>query len=49
VFTDPRPGDVPRAGADASAAARDLGWRAEVPLADGLARYVDWLRMSRKV
>jgi UDP-glucose 4-epimerase len=49
VFTDPRPGDVPRAGADASAAARDLGWRAEVPFADGLARYVDWLRTSRKV
>jgi UDP-glucose 4-epimerase len=45
-FTDPRPGDVPRAGADASAAARDLGWTAEVQFADGLRRYVDWLRTS---
>ena len=43
-FVDPRPGDVPRACADASAAARDLGWNAKVSLADGLAAYVDWLR-----
>ena len=43
-FVDPRPGDVPRACADASAAARDLGWSAKVSLADGLARYVEWLR-----
>jgi UDP-glucose 4-epimerase len=43
-FTDPRPGDVPRARADAAAAARDLGWTAAVPFADGLRRYVDWLR-----
>lgn len=43
-FTDPRPGDVPRAGADARAAERDLGWRATVPFAEGLRRYVDWLR-----
>jgi UDP-glucose 4-epimerase len=43
-FTDPRPGDVPRAGADASAAGRDLGWRANVAFGEGLRRYVDWLR-----
>jgi UDP-N-acetylglucosamine/UDP-N-acetyl-alpha-D-glucosaminouronate 4-epimerase len=43
-FVDPRPGDVPRACADAGAAARDLGWSAKVSLADGLARYVEWLR-----
>ena len=43
-FVDPRPGDVPRACADASAAARDLGWNAKVSLADGLAAYVGWLR-----
>jgi UDP-glucose 4-epimerase len=43
-FTDPRPGDVPRACADASAANRDLGWGPSVSLADGLERYVEWLR-----
>jgi UDP-glucose 4-epimerase len=43
-FAAPRPGDVPRAGADARAAGRDLGWQATVPFADGLRRYVDWLR-----
>ena len=47
MFVDPRPGDVPRACADASAAARDLGWSAPVSLADGLASYVDWLRPDR--
>jgi UDP-glucose 4-epimerase len=45
-FVAPRPGDVPRAGADASAAARDFGWQATVPFAEGLRRYVDWLRAS---
>lgn len=43
-FADPRPGDVPRACADASAATRDLGWTPSVTFADGLARYVEWLR-----
>jgi UDP-glucose 4-epimerase len=44
VFADPRPGDVPRACADASAATRDLGWEPRVPFAEGLAHYVDWLQ-----
>ncbi len=46
VFTDPRRGDVPRACADASAATTDLGWTPSVSLADGLARYVEWLRAN---
>jgi UDP-glucose 4-epimerase len=40
--TDPRPGDVRHTCADAAAAARDLGWRAEVDFADGLARTLEW-------
>jgi len=43
-FVEPRPGDVRHSRADASAAARDLGFRTRVGLADGLARTVDWLR-----
>jgi UDP-glucose 4-epimerase len=33
-----RPGDLLRSVIDASRAERDLGWRAETPLADGLSR-----------
>jgi UDP-glucose 4-epimerase len=44
VFVDPRPGDVHRSCADASAARAVLGWAPTVSVADGLARYVDWLR-----
>ncbi len=43
-FTAPRPGDVRHSRADAASAARDLGFRAAVPLDDGLRRTVDWLR-----
>ena len=41
---EPRPGDVRHSRADASAAARDLGFRTRVGLAEGLERTVDWLR-----
>jgi UDP-glucose 4-epimerase len=44
VFADPRPGDVRRSAADATLAAQDLGWKPVVSFAEGLARYVDWLR-----
>jgi UDP-glucose 4-epimerase len=44
IFADPRPGDVPRACADASAAERDFGWTPAVSLAEGLGHYMDWLR-----
>jgi UDP-glucose 4-epimerase len=43
-FVEPRPGDVRHSRADAGAAARDLGFRTRVGLADGLRRTVDWLR-----
>lgn len=42
-FTDPRPGDVRRSQADASAAKRDLGFECRVPMEDGLDRTVSWL------
>lgn len=38
----PRTGDVRRSFADASKAAALLGWRAGVPLEEGLARVVQW-------
>jgi UDP-glucose 4-epimerase len=47
VFVDPRPGDVTLSCADASAAREVLGWAPIVSVADGLERYVDWLRASR--
>jgi UDP-glucose 4-epimerase len=43
-FVEPRAGDVRDSQADASAAARDLGFRAEIGLADGLRETVDWIR-----
>jgi nucleoside-diphosphate-sugar epimerase len=43
-FVEPRAGDVRHSLADPSAAARDLGFRTEVGLADGLRQTVDWLR-----
>jgi len=46
VFVDPRPGDVKISCADASAARDVLGWAPTVSVADGLARYVDWLRAT---
>ncbi len=44
VFVDPRPGDVKLSCADASAARDILGWAPTVSVADGLERYVEWLR-----
>jgi UDP-glucose 4-epimerase len=42
VHGGPRPGDVRRSCGDARAAAEDLGWSAEVPFSEGLARTVEW-------
>jgi UDP-glucose 4-epimerase len=43
-FVQTRAGDVKHSLADPSAAARDLGFRAEVALPDGLRATVDWIR-----
>lgn len=43
-FVEPRAGDVRHSQADASAAARDLGFSTRVSLVDGLRQTVDWLR-----
>ena len=40
---EPRPGDVDHHWADISKATTVIGFRAEVPIADGLARYVKWV------
>ncbi|GAB5377024.1 MAG: hypothetical protein AcusKO_34860 [Acuticoccus sp.] len=41
--TGPRVGDVRHSRADIRGAARDLGYRPQVTLRDGLARYLTWL------
>jgi UDP-glucuronate 4-epimerase len=40
----PQPGDVRQTYADVSLAARELGFAPKTPLAEGLKRYVAWLR-----
>ena len=42
-----RPGEQRRSCIDPSAAARAIGWRPEVALADGLARTFEWFRSRR--
>jgi UDP-glucose 4-epimerase len=42
-----RLGEQKRSCIDASAAARAIGWKPEVPLADGLARTLEWFRAHR--
>lgn len=44
----PRPvGEVLQTYLDSSKAERDLGWRAQVPLEEGLRRTVEWFRSQR--
>jgi UDP-glucose 4-epimerase len=45
---DPRPGDVLRLCAEISEARRVLGFAVQVPIADGLARLLDWYRGQDK-
>ena len=44
-----RPGDVRESWLDVSRAAGELGWRPRVPLAEGVARTVDYLRSRSRV
>ena len=44
-----QPGDVGLTCADISRAERELGYRPETPLAEGLARFVSWFRNPRGV
>jgi UDP-glucose 4-epimerase len=44
VFGPPLPGEVWRVRMDVRRAASELGWRATVGLADGMATVIDWLR-----
>jgi len=43
THVDPRPGDVRHSEGDITEAARQLGWKTEVSLEEGLARTVGWL------
>ena len=45
-YGSPRPGDLKRSVLDPSRAERQLGWRAQTSLEDGLRRTWDWLRSA---
>ena len=42
----PQTGDVRRTGADSTAARQSLGWHPNVPLAQGLANELEWVRAA---
>jgi nucleoside-diphosphate-sugar epimerase len=42
VYDDPRPGDVRHSQADISAAGRELGFRPQVSVEEGLRLTLDW-------
>lgn len=44
----PQPGDVPLTWADLSKAERELGYRPQVTLADGLGDFVNWFRTAQQ-
>ena len=44
-----QPGDVPDTYADVDALARDVGYRPETPVEQGVARFVDWYRAFYQV
>jgi UDP-glucose 4-epimerase len=46
-FYPPRLGDLKRSCLDIGLAARVLGWRPQVPLAEGVARTVQYFRQTQ--
>jgi UDP-glucose 4-epimerase len=44
MFAPPRLGDLPQMVVDSAAATRELGWRAQIGLKEGLVRTVESLR-----
>ena len=46
VHTPPRPGDFPGKVISSRRALDELGWRAETSFAEGVRRYVEWVRCS---
>jgi UDP-glucose 4-epimerase len=46
THADARLGDVLRSALDSSRIERELGWRAQVPLEEGLERTLDWMRQE---
>jgi UDP-glucuronate 4-epimerase len=42
-----QPGDVPITSADVSKASRDLAYRPQTSLADGLRKFADWYLAER--
>jgi UDP-glucose 4-epimerase len=46
AFEPPRPGELQRSVLDVSLAARELGWRPQTALADGLAATWGWVRST---
>jgi nucleoside-diphosphate-sugar epimerase len=49
VFTEARPSDVERHVADVTEARERLGWRAQVPIEQGIRRYIAWFREHQDV
>ncbi len=47
IHAPPRPGDLRRISLDSGLAARELGWRPNVSLDEGLKRTVEWFRANR--
>ena len=44
IFLDMQPGDVIRTYADVSDLERDIGFRPNTSIEDGLSRFVDWYK-----
>lgn len=47
IHAPSRPGEIERSQLDARKAGQDLGWKPRVPLTEGLARTVGWIRETR--